>query len=83
MTDRHTCAVCDTPIGPSFLMCAGHWHMVPRELKQRVYRAWAALQRHGGVERANLPHLSAVYQAAREEAVLVVARNVAGEEPLA
>lgn len=77
--DRHTCAVCDTPIGPSFLMCAGHWHMVPRELKQRVYSGWFALQRHGG-PRCTMPHLLQAYQAARDEAVLVVARMVAGEE---
>jgi hypothetical protein len=75
----HHCAVCDTPIGPSFLMCAGHWHMVPRELKQRVYRSWAALQRHGGA-RCSMTHLLHAHQQARVEAALVVARMVAGEE---
>lgn len=39
------CAVCDKPLGPGFLMCAAHWHMVPRDLKTDVYRTWGALAR--------------------------------------
>ena len=73
------CAVCDTPIAKRHLMCAGHWRMVPSELQQRVYSAWFALQRHGG-ERCSIQPLRQTYQQARDDAVLVVARLVAGEE---
>jgi hypothetical protein len=75
----NTCAVCDAPISHRLLMCHGHWHMVPAELQRRVYCAWWALQRHGG-DRANFPQLETAYQGARDEAVLVVARMLAGSD---
>lgn len=70
-TNGHHCAVCDVPIGPSFLMCAGHWHLVPRELKTRVYRTWGALQRHKGGAASGKPLLKA-YTDARAEAIATV-----------
>lgn len=38
----HPCAVpgCGTPIATRLLMCAPHWHLVPKPLQQAVWRTW-------------------------------------------
>lgn len=41
----HHCAICPAPIKGGFLMCAKHWHLVPRVEQQDVYRTWGRMQR--------------------------------------
>jgi len=41
----HHCAVCPATIKHGFLMCARHWHLVPRVEQQEVYRTWGRFQR--------------------------------------
>ncbi len=31
---------CEVPVDPRLLMCARHWEMVPKPLKQQVYRTY-------------------------------------------
>lgn len=73
------CAVCDRPIGPSFLMCASHWHMVPRELKTAVFRTWGQLQRCP--QRAHFHHaVKAEYFKARDAAIAAVNTRLEGAD---
>ena len=47
----HTCAVCPKPIAPGLLMCAHHWHQVPRDLQNSVNRTWRGYRDAKGPER--------------------------------
>lgn len=42
--NRHACPApgCDRLISDRFLMCKPHWDLVPRDIAQRVNRAWWA-----------------------------------------
>lgn len=63
----HTCAVCPRPIAQGLLMCAHHWHQVPRDLQDAVNRTWRGFRHAQGPQRK----LTAVksYRDARDAAV--------------
>lgn len=31
---------CGSTCAPEHLMCAEHWHMVPKDIQERVYQTW-------------------------------------------
>ena len=75
MTDTtHPCAVCAKPVIRGKLMCVRHWHLVPKDQQQAVYRSYRAMTRA-----ARKPGgLSTVlaYRQAREAAVLSVESQI-------
>jgi hypothetical protein len=70
-THSHTCAVCPKPIRPHLLMCAHHWHQVPRDLQQAVNSTWRTFLDAKGPHR----RLTALkpYRDARDAALASVA----------
>lgn len=72
---RNTCAVCSQPIGVAFLMCATHWHLVPRGLATSVYRTFGAMTRKGATPQEQLQRIVA-YRAARDAAVAHVKAHI-------
>jgi len=43
MTMDHECPAngCTAPVDITMLMCSKHWYMVPKPLRNAVWRAWA------------------------------------------
>jgi hypothetical protein len=41
---------CAEQIGPSRLMCRGHWYEVPKQLRDRVWATWRSGQGSGSYE---------------------------------
>lgn len=39
---------CSKMVGYQFLMCAGHWRMVPYRIKAKVLALWAEVRANGG-----------------------------------
>jgi len=64
---NHYCLAleCDVPVDPRLLMCSRHWDMVPRAIKQQVYRTYRR-----GQERDKSP--SREYLVAARAAVIAV-----------
>lgn len=48
--DRCPVSGCGERIDPSRLMCRGHWHGVPRQLRDRVWATWRSGQGSGSDE---------------------------------
>lgn len=46
MTDTHECPVdgCEIQVEHEHLMCRKHWFMVPKPLRDQVWRAWQGWQ---------------------------------------
>ena len=63
----HPCDICQTPIGRSLLMCSKHWHLVPKDLQDAVYRTWGRVSRKADPH-TKLQHIAA-YRQARDAAV--------------
>jgi hypothetical protein len=42
LSSHHKCPVagCEIHVSNRLLMCASHWHLVPKALQGSVYRAW-------------------------------------------
>jgi hypothetical protein len=76
---RNTCAVCDAPIGISYLMCAHHWALVPRALKTDVYRTWGELTRTA-LTHPDIVARRSAYEAARQAAIDAVNARLLTEE---
>ena len=41
----HNANRCDVQVAPAFLMCKGHWAMVPANIQNRVYSTWRTYKR--------------------------------------
>ena len=65
----NTCAACGKPIGIAFLMCAPHWHLVPRAMQTEVYRTWGAVKRGTVGDASDRVASVQNYRAARDAAV--------------
>ena len=66
---RNTCVACGKPIGIAFLMCAPHWHLVPRAMQTAVYRTWGNVQRRRGRTPTEQLGVIKAYGEARDAAV--------------
>lgn len=60
--------LCEAEVKPSMLMCKRHWFMVPKRIRDRVWRAWRGL-------RSDRPHSQAEYDQAVLEAVQAVSKE--------
>lgn len=72
----HCCAICDKPIKPGFLMCIGHWRMVPADLARRVLSTWGTYTR---APRRFQPRERDAYVKARDAAIASVNHQLAPE----
>lgn len=74
MNNKHLCAVCTRPINLGLLMCSRHWHLVPKDQQQSVYRAYRAMTRKaskpGGLDAVH------AYRQAREAAIQSVESQI-------
>lgn len=66
---KKVCAACGKPIGIAFLMCAPHWHLVPRAMQTAVYRTWGNVQRRRGRTPTEQLGVIKAYRAASDAAV--------------
>jgi len=51
-TRRHHCHAkgCDKQVKPALFMCARHWYMVPKNLRDQVWEHYSLGQEHGSAE---------------------------------
>jgi hypothetical protein len=66
----HTCAApgCSKAIGESYLMCYGHWQLVPKAVQAEVNRTWRAVTRGASDKHLNFRNRAA-YMGARHKAI--------------
>lgn len=67
----NTCAAegCEATIPLRYLMCPGHWRLVPGRIQMRVYHEWNGVQHHehGAVRRHHEAKAAAVAAVAQAE----------------
>ena len=63
---KHPCAICPALVRRGYLMCAPHWHLVPRQEKRALYRAYRRMVRARGAD--GLPSVK-TYREARDAAI--------------
>lgn len=66
------CAICDRPIKPGLLMCAGHWRLVPQPQARQVLSTWGRFSRARSADTAHKLQALRDYRAARDSAISAV-----------
>jgi hypothetical protein len=64
------CAVpgCRTQIDPARLMCRGHWYLVPKQLRDRVWATWQSGQAARSLEHQQAVRLAITEASGRRSA---------------
>lgn len=73
-SNQHPCAVCAKPVNRGKLMCVRHWHLVPKDQQQALYRAYRAMTR--ATTRPSGLSTVLAYRQAREAAVQSVESQI-------
>lgn len=80
----HTCAApgCGRAIGESYLMCYGHWQLVPKAVQAEVHRTWRAVKRGAADRHLNFRNRAA-YMNARHKAISSIPQTTTPQKDLA